>query len=142
MTFSQLHPNLAKNLVISIICATTIAAITSIIVIFLNHRPIDIQSEIASISAEYYEQYFFPDLEQSIHIHSNSPIADTLSQYTATGLSRVPLRQIIAHTHHDETIVHYITTHCDENTTFVHFFPEPPFTSSSYHITYDYSCNF
>lgn len=101
-----------------------------------------VDTQLAALATTYYENYFYPTLESSIHANSTASLSQTLSQYTDTGFARVPLRQILLHTTHSAEATSTIRNLCDENSTFVHFFPEPPFTASSYHITYDYSCNF
>lgn len=142
MTSKHFSLSIAQKSILAIIIIAVVAVIAFTIFAFNTHTSIDIESEISKMSSEYYEQYYFPDLENSIRTHSDSSVEDALSEYTATGLSRVPLRQIIAHTQSDPTIVQYISTRCDVNNTLVHFFPESPFTATSYHTSYTYSCNF
>lgn len=134
--------SIAQKSILAVIIIATVAIVAFTIFAFNAHAPIDVESEISKMSSEYYEQYYFPDLENSIRTHSNSSIEDVLSEYTATGFSRIPLRQIIAHTQSDPSTVQYISTRCDTNNTLVHFFPESPFTATSYHTSYSYSCNF
>lgn len=101
-----------------------------------------VDTQLATLATTYYENYFYPTLESSIHANGAASLSQTLSQYTYTGFAKVPLRQILLHTTHGSDNITALTEYCDENTTFVHFFPEPPFTTTSYHFTYDYSCNF
>ena len=142
MTNTRFRFSFAQKTILTIIFTTIIAVIVFAIFALNSRNTINIESEISQMSAEYYEKYYFPDLEKSIHEHSGSPLQNVLSEYTDTGFSRVPLRQIIAHTQSSRATIDYISTHCDVNNTFVHFFPEEPFTSTSYHTSYTYSCNF
>ena len=136
----------AQKLILSVITITTISVVAISVYALFGTRSTDntstIEAYISSLAADYYENYFFPDLESSIHEHGTSDISEVLSKYTDTGFSKVPLRQILFHTTQDGSITDTISDRCDVNTTFVHFFPEPPFVATSYHATYDYSCNF
>lgn len=125
---------------IIIVVITSVATLT-IFTISNHHTTINIESEIPALASEYYEKYFFPNLEYSILTHSNSSPSEVLSNYASTGFSKVPLRQILAHTNPSPSIVAYINQHCDTGTTLIHFFPEPPFDATSYHANYSYSCN-
>lgn len=144
---SILHKlSLVQKIILSIILIVAVSVITVSVYAIIHFRPTDtatlVKSYISNISTDYYENYYFPSLESSIHDHSNSDISEVLSRYTDTGFSRVPLRQIISHIDYDETSLNQITERCDTNSTLVHFFPDPPFTSTSYHVDYEYSCNF
>ncbi|MBQ1373476.1 hypothetical protein IIY66_01570 [Candidatus Saccharibacteria bacterium] len=137
---------LAQKLILGSIAIVTISVVAVSIYTLINLHPTDttgtIQSYISTLSATYYEDYFFPDLESSIRAHTSSDISEILSEYTDTGFAKVPLRQILLHTDTSIVDTSLITDHCDTNTTLVHFFPEPPFTATSYHTSYDYACNF
>ena len=137
--------SLVQKIILSIILTVALSVITFSVYAIIHFRPTDtitlVKSYISSMSTDYYENYYFPSLESSIHDRGNSDISEILSRYTDTGFSRVPLRQIISHVNYDETALNQITERCDTNSTFVHFFPDPPFTSTSYHVDYEYSCN-
>lgn len=134
--------NFAQILVLSIICIAVLT-VTFFTVFTLSNRPtpIDAESEISTLASNYYETYYFPKLESSILSHSDSSLSDVLSNYTSTGFSKVPLRQILAHASSSPAITDYISQHCDTNATLIHYFPDPPFTATSYHVKYSYSCN-
>ena len=138
--------SLVQKIILSIILTVALSVITFSVYAIIHFRPTDtitlVKSYISSMSTDYYENYYFPSLESSIHDHGNSDISEVLSRYTDTGFSRVPLRQIISHVDYDEAALSQITERCDTKSTFVHFFPDPPFTSTSYHVDYEYSCNF
>ena len=142
MTNTRHHLRLTQILILGIICISVIT-VTIFTIFTLSHRPksIDIESEISTLASNYYETYYFPKLESSILNHSNSTLPEVLSNYTSTGFSKVPLRQILAHTSPSPNILNYISQHCDTDTTLIHYFPEPPFTSTSYYTKYSYSCN-
>lgn len=135
-----------QKLVIGIIFLATVTIVVFSIYVINKSRPVDtattVEAHIADFAADYYEHYFFPDLESSIYANSASDISEVLAAYTETGFSKVPLRQILSHTEYSDDIVTAIIERCDTNHTFVHFFPESPFTATSYHTSYDYSCNF
>lgn len=146
-TTSVFHKlSLSQKLIIGIIILATIAIVAFSIYAINRPRPINttanIEASITDLATNYYEHYFFPNLESSIHANGATDISEILSPYTETGFARVPLRQILSHTEHSDDIIAAITDRCDTNHTFVHFFPEPPFTATAYHTSYDYSCNF
>ena len=139
--------SLVQKITISSIITAALSVISISIYIVTNILPTTdtagvIESYIHNISADYYETYFFPDLASSIHSHSSSDISTVLSEYTDTGFAKVPLRQILLHSNTDSSVTALISEYCDISFTFVHFFPESPFTATSYHSSYDYSCNF
>ena len=135
-----------QKLVVGIIILATVAIVVFSVYAINRSRPVDtataVEAHIANLATDYYEHYFFPDLESSIHTNSASDISEVLTAYTETGFTKVPLRQILSHTEHSDDITNVIIERCDTNHTFVHFFPEPPFNATSYHTSYDYSCNF
>lgn len=133
---------MAKKIVLGIIAILSVSIILFTTFIIYSQRPVDIEAAISHLAEQYYENYFFPNLDSSIHAHGSASISETLSPYTTTGFSGVPLRQILTHTEHDSTTTQAITASCDDSATLVHFFPDPPFTSTSYHINYSYYCNF
>lgn len=136
----------AQKIILAIIITVAISTAAFSVFIIQFTQPTDtfaaVKSNLSTVSAEYYENYFFPSLESSIHAHGASTLSDVLSNYTETGFARVPLRQILLHTSQDDSITSIITSYCDTNSTFVYYYPEPPFTSTSYHTNFDYSCNF
>ena len=100
----------------------------------------------------YYENYFYPNILKNNSIYENDVASPTtaepimsniLEKYTERGFSRIDLNQLLLY----DNFKHYssassLSSYCDLEKTFITIFPEPPYTRQSYHVKYDYSCNF
>ena len=70
-------------------------------------------------------------------------VREALEQYAELGLSIVTLRQLALYDGKKyEKEADFIKTYCDENRTYVMFYPEAPFDRNSYRAEYTYSCEF
>ena len=98
----------------------------------------NIKSKISNLAKDYYENYLY----ELISDNSSTP-AEALKGYTESGLSVVYLRQLLYYSNEIDTeTIDYLTTHCNENNTTIKYYPEPPFSKTSYHIDFTYSCDF
>ena len=96
------------------------------------------KTKISQLATEYYEDYFYPNV-----FSGNKDMSEILNRYTDTGLAKVSLRQLIlSNSNLSPADVNFIRQHCDENTTFVQFFPTDPYNKTSYHTECTYSCSF
>ena len=128
--------SIPKITTLAIIIFTT--AIVTFFVVFtiLSLKPEgSIKRQIEAIAADYYENYFYPKLTSSG--------TKNLNRYTSSGFARVSLRQLLLFDNERyKKSAPLITKYCNENKTFVQFFPEPPFNKNNYHAEYHYSCEF
>lgn len=127
--------SLVKKIIIAIICIVTlimIILVACIPVLTPEHR---VKSTISDLATDYYENYFYENL--------NFPSDTVLEKYRIYGLAPITLRDLLLYdnqkniSHRDSLI-----TYCDENTTTVKFYMDPPYDRTSYHTEYTYSCNF
>ena len=126
----------AQKAIITVIILAMLTVIASLISSFLQSPEHRVKSTIAKLAADYYENYFYPDI-------STNDISSTLSKYTETGFSRTSLRQLLLYDNQKNAEYRdLITKYCDENSTYVQFFPTEPFGNTNYRIEYTYTCNF
>ena len=119
-------------------------AITTVFIGFiymLDHPPErQVKDKIDELARTYYEENFYPNLANSDSFDGNFEKA--LSRYADKGLSRVYLRQFLLLEDVDEKTADFLKQYCNENSTYIRFFPEPPYSRDSYHTEITYSCNF
>ena len=127
-----------KNVILWIIAAVaTIICIATLSVFLLNPER-RVRSDFETLATNYYENVFYQGILTSDNFSGD--IEKALEKYTTTGLSRLTLRQLSLLS--PSISPDYLLTECDENDTFVTFFPEPPYSRNSYRAEYVYSCNF
>ena len=129
--------------IITIIIATLSVASLSIYYL-LAPTPEEIAlSRLDQLASNYYEQYFYDKFANSANFQSLENVDSAMDKYVKTGFSKVTLRQLAIH---DRTTASPISDqpleYCDEESTFVIFYPEPPFERTSYHTEFTYSCAF
>jgi hypothetical protein len=105
-----------------------------------THTPENMaKSKIENLASNYYENFLYQNIIES----GEKDPARVLESYKDTGLSIVYLRQLLIHKETDDTeLMNFLTEQCDENKTSVKYYPEPPYTKTSYRIEYNYSCEF
>ena len=112
-----------------------------------------VKREIESITSDYYENYFYKNNILSPNSLSESDVKDPVSaethltpileNYLKTGYSRITLNQLLLSNNREHyASAGYLARYCDLNSTIIHIFPEPPYTSKNYRVEYNYSCNF
>lgn len=131
----------SKNAItIVIVIAAILVFITVICSVLLNpERQVKLKFE--ALATNYYENIFYADLLKSDNFSGNPQ--KSLEKYNQTGLAPITLRQLILHDDAaTKDTADYLLKYCDENETYVKFFPEPSYSKTSYRIEYTYSCNF
>ena len=134
--------NFAKKIILGIIIFTAIIilGLTIFAAIFTNENRV--KSAISNIATDYYENYFYENLLRSPDFPKDHP-EDVLEEYQSSGLSVLTLRDLLLYDdqkHFSER--DFLTKFCDEGKTYIHFYPDEPYTRNSYHVEYTYSCNF
>lgn len=93
---------------------------------------------LSRIAAEYYEEYLYPTID-----HSDEKFTTTMETYAKSGLTPTTLRQLLLYDHQkNAALTPALQKYCDENHTRIKYYPEPPFTKTSYRIEFTYSCDF
>ncbi len=122
----------------------TFVIIFLIILVFLsvfaavNLRPENrIKSEFENLARDYYENIFYENM-LSAENYSGNP-EKSLAPFRERGLAKISLRQISLS---DLSVSDFLLERCESGSTFVRFYPDPPYGRADYHAEYTYSCNF
>ena len=132
------HPTpFAKKIIFIVIVLTFISTSTAL---FLSYYLTDerlVKSKISNLASDYYENFFY---ENSILNIPEEKLSTTLEKYSTTGFSIVTLRQLLLYDNEKQS--DYLLTYCDENSTYVKFYPITPYNQTSYRTEFTYSCDF
>lgn len=134
---------LVKKIVIGVIFAVFL--VTGIYVVYhfyLTNENVT-KYRLSELASDYYENYFYEELTNSEAFKQNGSLETVMENYNKYGLPRIALKDLIVHGEQKTTpYAGYLTNRCDENDTFVKFYPDPPYEKTSYHFEYTYACNF
>lgn len=133
----------ARRISIFIIIVSIVAVIFTLFCeIFYDPERIA-KSEVESLASWYYENYFYENFANSRQFINSKNIDEAMNKYVKSGFAKVSLRQLLLRHQADTTNSKKIAlSYCDENNTFVVFYPESPYSQNSYHTEYTYSCEF
>lgn len=132
---------ISRKVIIAVILVAMLAVILALLTSILNNPESLVTHKIESITADYYENYFYPRIET--YGTTDKTLSDILSRYTETGFSRVTLRQLLLFdSERYASSADFLTKYCDPETTYVRIYPEEPFTKSDYRTEYHYTCTF
>ena len=120
-----------KIIIAIIVIVMLIVTIATILFFALKDNSV-VKSKIEYLAKDYYENYLYEKY--------TTPGAEGLEKYEKAGLSSTPLRQIIYHGEASDDDIAQISNACDENRTYIKYYPEPPYTKTSYRIEYTYVC--
>lgn len=126
-----------KTIVLVIGLLFILIAVLSISLFFLNTES-RVKNTISSIATDYYENYIYENIINSEKVEEFDKI---MENYEHFGFSAIYLRQLLYYNNNPETI-DFIKQYCDENKTSVKFYPNPPYSRTSYRAEYTYFCNF
>ena len=131
--------SLVQKIILGIIVISSLLVIFYVIFAVLNSPERTTKAKISELASNYYENYLYEEMNKA----GNEKPSETLKEYEKIGLSIVYLRQILYYKDQSDTeTVDYLLEHCDENKTTIKFYPESPFSKSSYRAEYVYSCDF
>ena len=100
-------------------------------------------SQLNQLASNYYEQYFYDKFANSEAFKSLANVDSAMDKYIKTGVPRVTLRQLVIYNQSaTKPLSNQVLKYCDEESTFVIFYPESPFERTSYHTEFTYSCAF
>ena len=130
----------AQKIIISVIVILFVLLSSTILFAFLNKPENVIKSKISTLATDYYENYLYEKISNHNESNSASRALEGSEKY---GLATTPLSQLLFYDKKiDQETIKYLTSHCDENKTTVKFYPEPPYSKTSYHIEFFYTCDF
>lgn len=128
----------AQKIILIVIILAVISVFAALICSLILNPENTTKSKISRLATEYYEDYFYPNLSPD-----GKDMSEVLGRYANTGLARVSLRQIIlSNSNLSKQDASQLQKYCDENSTFVQFFPTEPYDKSDYHTEFTYSCSF
>ncbi len=130
-----------KTMFCVIALSIVIVIIASILPFFFNTEK-NTKAKIEELASDYYENYFYETLINSEKFQENEDLDSAMEKYKTYGFSIVTLRQLLLRKSQENTEYSNISQYCDENATFVRFYPESPYSKTSYHADYTYSCAF
>ena len=130
-----------RNIILAvIIIVTLIVCVTTVGSIFLKPEYL-VPQKIEALATNYYENVFYENMLNSDQFSGDAKA--TLEKHNTRGLAIITLRQLLLQDQATTTdIADYLLTYCDQDTTTVHIYPEPPYTRTAYRIEYNYACNF
>ena len=132
--------SLTQKLIIFIIIFSSVLILFFTAFSFVHTTENLVKSKLTHLASDYYENYFYANIAKS---NDSNSISNVLQEYETVGLSVVHLRQLLLYSDQiDSGTIKFLTEHCDENKTVIKYYPEPPFTKTSYRIDYTYSCDF
>ena len=141
---SNSQPNsLIRIITLIIIISAIVLVIVAIIILpFLKPENL-VKSKIDTLTRDYYENVIYDDLVISAQQNQKESFEEIMQKYELHGFSRIALRQLLLNDiDKNAEVAEFLRQYCDENKTFAQVFPEAPYSKSSYHIKYTYSCNF
>lgn len=125
---------------IIIVCSVLVVMNVAVSAYFNSERVVN--RELKSLAEEYYEDYLYAKL---IGPRTGDEIAKELERYAVSGVSPTYLRQLLLYDsgRRNEASKYFKMDGftCDENETYVKYFPEYPYTNASYHYETKLVCN-
>ncbi|MBR3328934.1 hypothetical protein IKG29_00145 [Candidatus Saccharibacteria bacterium] len=115
--------------------------VTVLICSFIFKPEVIIKNKISELASDYYENYLYKNFDTDDI--TQEQLIESIQKYKDSGLPVTTLRQILLYDHQKNAdSAPLLKKYCDENSTFIKFFPEYPYSKTSYRIEYTYSCEF
>ena len=133
----------AKTIILTVIILTFLVVIIAVICSLIFTPETITKSNLNKLATDYYENYYYESIVNSKEFNALDNVDSTMEKYTEKGFPKIKLRQLILQNQsRNQPLTDQIIKYCDEESTFVTFYPELPFDRTSYHIEFDYSCLF
>lgn len=130
-----------RNIITTAIIILAIVVAVAVFCAILLNPERQIPRKFEALASNYYENIFYTGMINSDSFDGDLKAA--LQKHEAAGLAPVSLRQLIYLS--DGAAAsdgNYLAEYCDINDSSVIFYPESPYTKSSYHFRITYACNF
>ncbi len=132
-----------RRTILTVISLAMLTVVIATICIFIFKPENVVKSKISDLSSNYYENFLYKNIISSEAYLESKDLNAIMEKYKETGFAAVTLRQLILFgTQKDSDLSSLLKEYCNENETSVKFYPEAPYTQSSYRTEYAYSCNF
>lgn len=128
-------------IIIIVIILCMLSVVTAVIYNLFSKPENIVKAKISEISSDYYENYLYKNF--NFEKYSSEDLANFMQKYENVGLTTTTLRQLLLYDHQKNAdVAPLLKKYCDENTTFIKFYPEQPYSKTSYRVEYTYSCEF
>ena len=134
---------MAKRVILIVIILAMLSVATGTLAYFFIKPEPDTTGKnyLTELATDYYENDFY-NMILKIDTSTQS-LAEKLDHYSRAGFAEVYLRQLLIFKGNEhQKAAEYLKKHCDENRTYVQYYPEPPYGRKNYHVEYVYSCDF
>ncbi len=136
------HRLTTPQIVVLIVIIASMFIVIAMSIFALLFKPENtVKAKISELSSDYYENYLYQNFD--FNNFSSEELANFMQKYENKGLTAITLRQILLHDYQKNAeFAPLLKKYCDEDSTYVKFYPEPPYSKTSYRTEYTYSCDF
>lgn len=128
-----------KTIIIIIVLSMAVVILGAAAATFMTNES-RVKSKVSDLASDYYENYFYTNLISSPKFKD---LNSTMEKYQEHGFSTISLNELLLYDNQKNAkFSDYLTEYCDENKTFIKFYPDPPYDRKSYHIQFSYACTF
>ena len=129
----------AQTAILGVILACMLVVVVGVLVYVFTRPERQVVSKIESLASDYYEKSIYESFKESNPTTHKS----SLKKYTENGFSPVALRRLLLFKSKTNTKESkYLTSYCDENDTYVIYYPTNPYGEKDYRVEYHYACTF
>ncbi len=129
----------AQTAILGVILASMLVVIIGVIVLVFAKPERQVVKKIEALASEYYEKSIYGSMRKS----NPSTFKKSLERYADTGFSPVALRRLLLFKSTSATKESkYLTKYCDDNNTYVVYYPTEPYGEKNYRVEYHYTCTF
>ena len=131
---------LAKKIIFAVLVLVSLSVVVALTSPFIFTNENLLKNEISSLASDYYENFFY---DKSYKDTPEEKLPSIMERFLITGFSSVSLRQLLYSTENTNSdLSNFVLSHCDENSTYVKFYPLSPYSKTDYRVEYFYSCDF
>lgn len=135
--------NYAKTVILTVIFLATLVVVATTIASFFLTKESRIKRQITHLATDYYENYFYTNLTSSPDYKALTNPTSVMENFHTYGLARKTLNDLLLYDNQkNANYADFLSEYCDVNKTYVRIFPDPPYEKNSYHIEYNYACDF
>ncbi|MBQ3263681.1 hypothetical protein IJH06_01015 [Candidatus Saccharibacteria bacterium] len=137
--FSRKSYHILRRVIFVVIILAMLIVILATLLSHFSDPERLVKTRIEDIAADYYENYFYTKIES----YTSQPTEKILESYKDKGTQKYSLDYLLlfdGERHSDSAAV--LTKYCDENDTYVKYFPVEPYGKTDYRAEITYACIF